>query len=189
VNDLDVITQAGVYSGGDYLLAPNTPEHEQAWERAKLRTDAALATRKKLRDKSGFVRRWLGGVFMVAIVSIVCATIWAARADGRPVGGQALASWYGPGLYGNVLGCAGHPKVPTRFRVGHFGVAHKTLPCGTMVLVCYRRCAWARVIDRGPFIAGRDFDLTAAVARYVRFSTGPWHGRPDGVHRIKWSLR
>ena len=37
---------------------------------------------------------------------------------------RAHASWYGPGLYGNALGCGGRLG-------GTLGVAHKTLPCGT----------------------------------------------------------
>ena len=53
-----------------------------------------------------------------------------ARAARRTVGRlnafrPALASWYGPGLYGNALGCGG------RLSPGTIGVAHKSLPCGT----------------------------------------------------------
>ena len=40
---------------------------------------------------------------------------------------SAYASWYGPGLYGNRLGCGG------TLGPGTFGVAHRTLPCGTKV--------------------------------------------------------
>src|SRR4051812_3209956 len=40
---------------------------------------------------------------------------------------RALASWYGPGLYGGRLACGG------RLSAGTLGVAHKTLPCGTKV--------------------------------------------------------
>lgn len=77
-------------------------------------------------------------------------------ADRRPMG-TAVASWYGPGLYGNPLACGG------RLTTSTFGVAHKTLPCGTRVRLCARRCTTARVIDRGPYVAGRTFDLTAPV--------------------------
>jgi hypothetical protein len=50
-----------------------------------------------------------------------------ARASSRVVGRlsafrPALASWYGPGLYGNALGCGG------RLSPGTIGVAHKSLP-------------------------------------------------------------
>jgi rare lipoprotein A len=51
-------------------------------------------------------------------------------------------------------------------------VANKTLPCGTRVRVCLNRsgpCINVRVVDRGPYIAGRDYDLTEATARAIGF--------------------
>ena len=44
---------------------------------------------------------------------------------------QAGASFYGPGLYGNGVACGG------TLMPGTLGVAHKTLPCGTMVKLRY----------------------------------------------------
>lgn len=76
----------------------------------------------------------------------------------------ALASWYGPGLFGNRTAC-GHTLT-----TGLRGVAHKTLPCGTTLTVSYRgRSTQARVVDRGPFHGGREFDLTQATARAIGF--------------------
>jgi rare lipoprotein A len=76
----------------------------------------------------------------------------------------AHASWYGPGLYGNHLGCGGTLTPST------IGVAHKTLPCGTRLTVRHgARSARVRVIDRGPYVAGREYDLTAATARRLHF--------------------
>jgi hypothetical protein len=78
----------------------------------------------------------------------------------------ALASWYGPGLYGNALGCGG------RLSPGTVGVAHKSLPCGsTVVLRNGRRVVRARVIDRGPYVGGREFDLTAATKHRLGFGS------------------
>lgn len=74
------------------------------------------------------------------------------------------ASYYGPGLYGNGVACGGV------LRPGTVGVAHKTLPCGTKVKFRYgNRLVSARVIDRGPYIAGRDWDLTAALRNKLGF--------------------
>ena len=42
------------------------------------------------------------------------------------------ASWYGPGLYGNKLGCGGTLTPST------VGVANKSLPCGTKVVFRYK---------------------------------------------------
>lgn len=76
----------------------------------------------------------------------------------------AGASYYGPGLYGNGVACGGTLLPHT------IGVAHKTLPCGTKVKLRYRgRTVTAPVIDRGPYVAGRDYDLTWAVKLKLGF--------------------
>lgn len=49
------------------------------------------------------------------------------------------------------------------------GVAHKTLPCGTRVEFRYGgRTLVVRVVDRGPYCCGRQFDLTIGAARALR---------------------
>jgi rare lipoprotein A len=93
----------------------------------------------------------------------------ATRRAGRlNVFRPALASWYGPGLYGNKLGCGG------RLSAGTVGVAHKSLPCGTdLVLRKGDRFVRAKVIDRGPYVGAREFDLTQATKHRLGFgSTG-----------------
>lgn len=78
------------------------------------------------------------------------------------------ASYYGPGLYGNRTACGG------TLNAGTVGVAHRSLPCGTRVRFRYRgRSATIPVIDRGPYAAGREWDLTEAAKRKLGFgSTG-----------------
>lgn len=77
---------------------------------------------------------------------------------------QAGASYYGPGLYGNGV-ARGGTLMP-----GTLGVANKTLPCGTMVKIRYHgRSVTVPVIDRGPYVAGRDFDLTEATRDRLGF--------------------
>jgi hypothetical protein len=74
------------------------------------------------------------------------------------------ASWYGPGFYGQKTGCGG------RLGFGQVGVAHKSLPCGTRVTFRYRgRTVVAPVIDRGPYVGGREYDLTAVTAQRLGF--------------------
>jgi rare lipoprotein A (peptidoglycan hydrolase) len=76
----------------------------------------------------------------------------------------ASASYYGPGLYGNGMACGG-TLLP-----GTLGVAHKTLPCGTRVRLRYGgRSVTVPVVDRGPYVSGRDFDLTTATRDRLRF--------------------
>ncbi len=77
---------------------------------------------------------------------------------------QAEASYYGPGLYGGALACGG------TLQPGTLGVANKTLPCGAKVKLRYRgRTITVPVVDRGPYVAGRDFDLTTATKARLGF--------------------
>ena len=89
----------------------------------------------------------------------------ATRSLGRlNVYRSALASWYGPGLYGRRTGCGG------TLSPGRLGVANKWLPCGARVTLRYRgRVVRVPVIDRGPYSGLREFDLTAATAHRLRF--------------------
>ena len=92
-----------------------------------------------------------------------------------PAWRSSRASFYGPGFYGKGLAC---PGVLTEALVG---VAHRFLPCGT--LVTFRNPAngiviTVPVVDRGPFIAGRDWDLTGGACLVLDFCyTGviDWH--------------
>jgi rare lipoprotein A len=81
---------------------------------------------------------------------------------------RTFASYYGPGLYGGALACGG------RLSPGTIGVAHKSMPCGTkLTLRLGGREVQARVVDRGPYVGGREFDLTAATKARLGFgSTG-----------------
>ncbi len=71
------------------------------------------------------------------------------------------ASWYGGG---GGLACGGWLESST------LGVANKTLPCGTLVTLRYDgHTLRVPVIDRGPYVAGREFDLTEATKRTLGF--------------------
>jgi rare lipoprotein A len=77
-----------------------------------------------------------------------------------------LATWYGPGFYGNLTAC-GIPLTPDLV-----GVAHRSLPCGTQVALTYAgRSIVVPVVDRGPFgVAGAEWDLTQAAAMALGIS-------------------
>ena len=69
-------------------------------------------------------------------------------------------SWYGPGFIGNGTACG---QTLTRSLVG---VAHRTLPCGTKIQFRYNgRTVTAPVVDRGPYVSGRIFDLTVGACK------------------------
>jgi rare lipoprotein A (peptidoglycan hydrolase) len=73
----------------------------------------------------------------------------------------AIATWFGPGFYGQRTAC-GQTLTPTVI-----GVAHRTLPCGTLVKVVYNgRALTVPVLDRGPYShIGADWDLTSGAAQ------------------------
>lgn len=69
-------------------------------------------------------------------------------------------SWYGPGFYGQRTACGYAMTQSLR------GVASRTLPCGTRVT--FRNPANGRtitvpVVDRGPYVSGRQWDLTGGL--------------------------
>jgi rare lipoprotein A (peptidoglycan hydrolase) len=71
-------------------------------------------------------------------------------------------SWYGPGFYGNRTAC-GLELTETLV-----GVAHRSLPCGTKITFrnpANGRTVTARVVDRGPYVSGRQWDLTGGLCR------------------------
>jgi rare lipoprotein A len=87
---------------------------------------------------------------------------------------SAGASWYGPGLWGHKTAC-GQVLRPTTI-----GVAHRSLPCGTMVKFVYHgHAVIAPVIDRGPYVKGRAWDLTAAASEALEF---------EGVGMLRYAV-
>jgi hypothetical protein len=103
-------------------------------------------------------------------------------AEGTSAGGlvfsspmrTAGATWYGPGLYGNGTACG------QTLRPGTVGVAHRTLPCGTTVKFSYHgHSLVTRVIDRGPYTPGNDFDLTNGARLALGF---------EGVGQVRYAV-
>lgn len=90
----------------------------------------------------------------------------AARSTHKP-GAWRLdrnVSWYGPGFYGNRTACG------LRYTRELMGVAHRTLPCGTKVTFrnpANGAVATVPVIDRGPYVAGRQWDLSAGLCLHL----------------------
>jgi hypothetical protein len=85
-------------------------------------------------------------------------------------GGPAVlvtASWYGPGFYENRLPCWQWLQangLPIQLLPDTWGVAHKTLPCGTTLRLTHgANTITVPVVDRGPYVAGRELDLSPRV--------------------------
>lgn len=85
-----------------------------------------------------------------------------AFSRGRSV--SARASWYGSRFHGRRTASG------EIYDQDIFTAAHPTLPFGTLVLVTNPvsgRSALVRINDRGPFIKGRNIDLSRAAARAI----------------------
>jgi hypothetical protein len=135
--------------------------------------------RARVRSSGHFVIRWhadLSG--RVSLRAVVAARKRAERHRRRaraalpaaaPVVGvtiyrPAMASFYGPGFFGRQTAC-GLTLTPDLH-----GVAHRSLPCGTLVDIMYRsRQITVPVIDRGPFSGTYSWDLTQATADALGF--------------------
>lgn len=75
-----------------------------------------------------------------------------------------VASWYGPKYHGRATASG------EIFDMNRSTAAHKTLPFGTRLRVTYpktRRTVEVTINDRGPFIRGRDLDLSYGAAESI----------------------
>lgn len=74
------------------------------------------------------------------------------------------ASWYGPGFHGKKMA---NGEIYNQYNIS---VAHKTLPLGTFLRVTNlgnNRSIIAPVTDRGPYIPGREVDLSYGAAQRI----------------------
>jgi rare lipoprotein A len=85
---------------------------------------------------------------------------------------SVITSWYGPGFHGRLTASG------SRFNQQALTAAHKTLPFGTKLRVCFKSCAVVRVTDRGPYIHGRELDLSKGAADAIGLTA-------SGVGRVK----
>ena len=114
---------------------------------------------------------------------VALCVLFLARVDShptptpkKPVERKCVASWYGDKYRGRLM-ANGKPFDPAALTV-----AHKSLPFGTRVLFQLGpRSIIATVTDRGPFVAGREFDLSSgAFARLAQLEAG--------LIRPKWRI-
>jgi rare lipoprotein A len=130
------------------------------------------------------VRAILAGAATTA-TRATSATMTAAAA-GRAITlyRRAKVTWYGPGFYGHKTACG--RKMSRRL----LGVAHKTLPCGTLVdLYNNGRTITVPVVDRGPFRPGTSYDLTAATAQAIGVTATSTIGAVRSVPVVAKSAR
>ena len=135
--------------------------------------------------RAGLLQRQaaLAGVALVAALAAL-ALGRSGDADGRPAQPatspgaeagtwyEAIASSYGPGFYGRPTACGVGLTPQTK------GVAHPVLPCGARLVVSFGgRQVPTEVIDKGPYVAGREFSLTEALSNDLGL---------EGIQTIRW---
>ena len=121
-----------------------------------LKSDVAVAAGRACMKTSIYLKRVFVGMALVPawLVSI-------AHAE--------MASVYG----GRDGYCGSRTANGERVNCSAMTAAHRRLPFGTRVRVCHSRCVTVRINDRGPFVRGRDIDLSPAAARAIGLgSTG-----------------
>jgi rare lipoprotein A len=118
----------------------------------------------------------------IAGIALLTAVVSLALTSGRkdestlpPAIGSytALAGSSGSAVFGHRTTCGQIIGPKTE------GVAHPVLPCGVKLYITYQGIhVLTQVIDRGPYVSGREFDLTEALADRLGLT---------GVQRIRWS--
>jgi rare lipoprotein A len=95
-------------------------------------------------------------LILTAVLNISLVFSTPAKAD------TLLASWYGPGFEGATT-ASGEVFDPYNDRTA----ASLYYPMGTKLRVCYAACTVVRVNDLGPYVGGRDLDLSQAAAEEI----------------------
>jgi rare lipoprotein A len=95
-------------------------------------------------------------------VSIVIMFFWSVS-----TAHAEMASVYG----GRDGFCGSRTANGERLNCSAMTAAHRRLPFGTRVRVCHSGCVTVRINDRGPFVRGRDIDLSPAAARAIGLSS------------------
>lgn len=90
-----------------------------------------------------------------AFIAVACISTSAFSAE------TMLASWYGPYFHGRTTANG------ETYDMYGISAAHKTLPFGTKLRVCYRGCVNVRINDRGPYIGARELDLSYGAAKAI----------------------
>jgi rare lipoprotein A (peptidoglycan hydrolase) len=120
----------------------------------------------------------LAGIALLAAVVSLALVVGRSDSDTtqpRPVGAwqTALAGVRGVGGIGKRTACGQTLGADTN------GVSHPVLPCGAKIFVQLDgKSILTQVIDRGPYVPGREFDLTEPLAAKIGLR---------GVQRIRWA--
>jgi rare lipoprotein A (peptidoglycan hydrolase) len=119
-------------------------------------------------------------IVALAVASRDATTPMAARRLPLPAVSD-VSGWYTALAGVRTRALAAHPSAcGTLLNPNTLGVDHPVIPCGAKIFVRYDgKTALTRVVDRGPFGPGREFEVTPALADLLGLS---------GVQTIRWSF-
>src|SRR3972149_9600738 len=106
------------------------------------------------------MRRYI--VFVITIFFFMSSSCASAHYETNATPRYAVASWYGPDFHGRPTASG------EIYDMNAFTCAHREYPFGTKLKITYLSTAKTTsclVNDRGPFIDGRDIDLSYAAAK------------------------
>ena len=121
-----------------------------------------------LPDYSDFMDRFcstsLVARHLLLVTVFILASCSSARYQTRGDTGSGVATWYGQEFHGRTTASG------ERFNMYDLTCAHKELPFGSVLEVTNTangRSVKCTVNDRGPFVSGRDLDLSYAAAKEI----------------------
>jgi rare lipoprotein A len=133
-----------------------------------------------------FVQRsvWLVGICFVAAIAAVAITRHDSDKAAQNLPSAVVVPGSETGYYAGRAApygpTAAHPRTACGQRLLNTtqGVAHPVLPCGVRLYVRFHgKEVLTQVIDRGPNVPGRDFDITKALANRLGL---------HGAQSIQW---
>src|SRR5512143_4083498 len=101
---------------------------------------------------------------LLLVTVFILSACSSARYQTRGDIGTGVATWYGPEFHGKTTASG------ERFNMYDLTCAHKELPFGSVLEVTNTangRSVRCTVNDRGPFVSGRDLDLSYAAAKEI----------------------
>jgi rare lipoprotein A (peptidoglycan hydrolase) len=124
----------------------------------------------------------LGGVALIAaILALAFGSPEVGGSDDRRRLPQPARTWYRAlaAPYG-ATASRDRTSCGQRLEGGTLGVAHPVLPCGVKIYIAFEGTrVLTEVIDRGPFVPGREFDITKALADEIGL---------HGTQPIRWTF-
>jgi hypothetical protein len=130
--------------------------------------------------RPALAQRELGLAAIAVLAAVIVLALSLGRSDGTTAGSLPQpVHWY------LALAAPYAPRVGTRTSCGQrvtkdtLGVAHPVLPCGVKIFLSYGgKRVLTQVIDKGPAVPGREFDVTNALADRIGL---------HGVQQIRWA--